>query len=83
MRRAAIIVCILTAPVVASFASPAAAQKLAPLVLEISERDETRQFLKTFAGEPFAGDAAAFAKMCTQTGKDWEYFVKFAKIDAQ
>jgi tripartite-type tricarboxylate transporter receptor subunit TctC len=56
---------------------------LAPVVLEIAQRDETRQFLKTFAGEPFPGDAAAFKVTRDQTSKDWEYFVKLANITAQ
>jgi tripartite-type tricarboxylate transporter receptor subunit TctC len=64
-------------------APEAAVKKLAPIVMEIANRDETRQFLKTFAGEPFPGDAAAFAKTLAETSKDWAYFVKLAKIDAQ
>ena len=60
-----------------------AVKKLAPIVMEIANRDETRQFLKTFAGEPFPGDSSAFAKTLAETSKDWAYFVKLAKIDAQ
>jgi tripartite-type tricarboxylate transporter receptor subunit TctC len=60
-----------------------AVKTLAPVVMEIANRDETRQFLKTFAGEPFPGDAAAFAKTLADTSRDWAYFVKLAKIDAQ
>jgi len=59
------------------------AKTLAPVVLEIAQRDETRQFLKTFAGEPFPGDAAAFRETRDQASRDWEYFVKLANIDAQ
>lgn len=58
-------------------------KKLAPLLLEIASRDETRQLLKTYAGEPFPGDAAAFAKTQADTSRDWAYFVKLANIDAQ
>jgi tripartite-type tricarboxylate transporter receptor subunit TctC len=66
-----------------SAAPEIAAKTLAPVVIEIAQRDETRQFLKTFAGEPFPGDAAAFRKTHEQTSKDWEYFVKLAKIAPQ
>jgi tripartite-type tricarboxylate transporter receptor subunit TctC len=59
------------------------AKTLAPIVLEIAQRPETREFLKTFAGEPFPGDAATFRKTHEQSSKDWEYFVRLAKIDAQ
>ncbi len=60
-----------------------AVKKLAPIVIDIASRDETRQFLKTYAGEPFPGDAAAFAKTQADTSRDWAYFVKLANIDAQ
>lgn len=60
-----------------------AVKTLAPIVLDIASRDETRQFLKTYAGEPFPGDAAAFAKTQEEASKDWAYFVKLANIDAQ
>jgi tripartite-type tricarboxylate transporter receptor subunit TctC len=53
---------------------------LTPLVIEIAKRDETRNFLKTFAGEPYPGDAEALAKTRDQTIKDWKYFVDLAKI---
>jgi tripartite-type tricarboxylate transporter receptor subunit TctC len=59
------------------------AKTLAPVVIEIAQRDETRQFLKTFAGEPFPGDAAAFRATRDQSSKDWEFFVKLANITAQ
>ena len=64
-------------------APDAVVKKLAPVVIEIASRDETRTFLKTFAGEPFPGDAAAFAKTQTESSRDWAYFVKLANIDAQ
>jgi tripartite-type tricarboxylate transporter receptor subunit TctC len=60
-----------------------AIKTLAPIVIEIAERDETRALLKTFAGEPYPGDAAEFNRTMTQSTKDWEYFVKLAKIQAQ
>ena len=47
------------------------------------QRDETRKFLKTFAGEPFPGHAQEFAKTMAQSSQDWAYFVKLAKITAQ
>jgi tripartite-type tricarboxylate transporter receptor subunit TctC len=56
---------------------------LAPIILDIAKRDETRAFLKTYAGESFPGDAKAFAETVAETSKDWSYFVKLAKIDAQ
>ncbi len=66
-----------------SAAPEAVRAALAPIVLEIAGRDETRQFLKTFAGEPFPGDAEAFARTRDQTSRDWEYFVKLANIPRQ
>jgi tripartite-type tricarboxylate transporter receptor subunit TctC len=60
-----------------------AVKKLAPLVIEIASRDETRQFLKTYAAEPFPGDAAALAKTQQETSRDWAYFVKLANIEPQ
>ncbi len=59
------------------------AKTLAPLVIEIANRDDAREFLKIFAGEPFPGDAEAFARTRDQTSRDWEYFVKLAKIAPQ
>ena len=61
----------------------AVVKKLAPLVIEIASRAETRQFIKIYAGEPFPGDAAAFAKTHQETSRDWAYLVKLANIDAQ
>jgi tripartite-type tricarboxylate transporter receptor subunit TctC len=58
-------------------------QKLAPIVIEIASHDETRQFLKAYAADPFPGDAAAFAKTQQETSRYWAYFVKLANIDAQ
>ena len=60
-----------------------AAKTLTPILLEIAQRDEFREFLKNFAGEPFPGDAAEFEKTHDQSNKDWEFFVTLAKIDAQ
>jgi len=60
-----------------------AVQKLAPIVIDIASRDETRQFLKTYAAEPFPGDAVAFAKTQQETSRNWAYFVKLANIEAQ
>lgn len=59
------------------------ARTLEPIVIEIARRDETRQFLKTFAGEPFPGDANAFRQTFEQSSKDWAYFVKLARIQPQ
>jgi tripartite-type tricarboxylate transporter receptor subunit TctC len=64
-------------------APPVVAKTLEPLIIEIAKRDETRQFLKTFAGEPFPGDAAAFHKTFVDSSKDWAYFVKLANIKPQ
>lgn len=61
----------------------AAVNKIAPIVLEIANRDETRDLLKLYAGEPFPGDAAEFRKTVDQTSKDWKYFVDLAKIAPQ
>jgi tripartite-type tricarboxylate transporter receptor subunit TctC len=58
-------------------------KKLAPLVVDIASRDETRQFLKTYAAEPFPGDAAALAKTQQETSRNWAYFVKLANIEPQ
>jgi len=66
-----------------SAAPDVARETLAPIVTEIAERDETRQFLKTFAGEPFPGDAEAFRRTRDQTSKDWDYFVRLAHIERQ
>jgi tripartite-type tricarboxylate transporter receptor subunit TctC len=66
-----------------SAAPEIATRTLAPVVLEIAKRDETRQFLKTFAGEPFPGDGAAFRATRDKTSKDWEYFVNLAHISPQ
>jgi tripartite-type tricarboxylate transporter receptor subunit TctC len=60
-----------------------AAKTLAPIVIEIAQREETREFLKNFAGEPFPGDAAAFTKTHLQANDDWKFFVTLAKIDSQ
>jgi tripartite-type tricarboxylate transporter receptor subunit TctC len=59
------------------------AKTLTPIVLEIAQRPETREFLKTFAGEPFPGDASAFRQTHEQSSRDWEYFVKLARIAPQ
>ena len=56
---------------------------LEPIVTEIAQRDETRQFLKPFAGEPFPGNAADFAQTMAMTSKDWAAFVGMANIEAQ
>ena len=57
--------------------------KVAPIITEIAQRDETRKFLKVYAGEPFPGDGAALAKTQADTARDWAYFVKLADIAAQ
>ena len=66
-----------------SGAPEAAVQKLAPLVIEIASRGETRQFLKTYAAEPFPGDAAALAQTQQETSRNWAYLVKLGSIEPQ
>jgi tripartite-type tricarboxylate transporter receptor subunit TctC len=60
-----------------------AGNTLRPILLEVARRDEFREFLKNFAGEPFPGDAAEFKKTHEQGNKDWQFFTTLAKIDAQ
>jgi len=64
-------------------APEAAVDKVASITLEVANRDETRKFLKVYAGEPFPGDAAEFRKTMEKTSRDWKYFVDLAKIAPQ
>jgi tripartite-type tricarboxylate transporter receptor subunit TctC len=60
-----------------------AVRTIGAAVTEIAQRDETRTFLKTFAGEPYPGSPEELAALQLETIAHWAYFVKLAKIDAQ
>ena len=60
-----------------------AVKKLERLIVEIAGREETRTFMKTFAGEPFPGTGEELRMTQRQTTDDWKYFVTLAKIEAQ
>lgn len=60
-----------------------AVRTIGSAVTEIAQREETRTFLKTFAGEPYPGSPEQLAALQQETIAHWAYFVKLAKIDAQ
>jgi tripartite-type tricarboxylate transporter receptor subunit TctC len=60
-----------------------AVRTIGSAVTEIAQREETRTFLKTFAGEPYPGSPEQLAALQQETLAHWAYFVKLAKIDAQ
>ncbi len=61
----------------------AAMQRMSSLMAEILPQNDTRQFLATFAGEPFLAGPQELFRFQEEFTERWAYLVKLAKIEPQ